>query len=101
MRNADYARRAPFELNTYPDVYSSDEEPDNEIENELPCMVPSGSGSYGRASQMEIPILRSDPVPSGVTLPSGFFTSGGVLSSSGGVGSDADVDVESTQEHYN
>ncbi|KAH7082829.1 hypothetical protein BKA63DRAFT_529794 [Paraphoma chrysanthemicola] len=80
MRNADYARRKPFEYKA-PGVVIEDDH----FGSDLPTLPPSTAGP-GRASQMEIPILRSDPVqPSGFTIPSGFVTSGNVMSDGGDV----------------
>jgi hypothetical protein len=69
MRAADLARRQQQEI-PLPDVVMEDD-------NDLPLTF---SSSIGQASQMEIPILPSDPVaPSGelrstVTIPSGLFS---------------------------
>jgi hypothetical protein len=69
MRAADLARRQQQEI-PLPDVVMEDD-------NDLPLTFPT---SIGQASQMEVPILPSDPVaPSGelrstVTIPSGLFS---------------------------
>jgi hypothetical protein len=80
MRNADYVRRQAQEVqidnvvmpalepasSNYGDI---DMEDLDELLDELPDLSAVDSGP-GRASQMEIPILRSEPIHSTITISS-------------------------------
>jgi hypothetical protein len=126
MRNADYVRRQAQEIPVLDVLRRSfercqahaqadlveDVESDYVSEPELPLMTPPSSLDKGRASQMKIPILRSDPVRSdpvrsGVTLPSGAFTSGeltedeGNNNDGGGNTGIVGMDMGNTQGIYN